>query len=71
MYKRTKSDSPLKCPYCDRQFTMNGRAYYYDYRKKLNETTCKHCGKRFLYRNISAQYAREHNLQATFKINDN
>jgi len=66
MYRRTKSDSPLKCPYCDHQFTMNGRAFNYE-RGKYNETTCKHCGKVFLYVNTTAKHAIENRIQPTIR----
>ena len=70
MYKRTKNDSVLKCPYCGRQFTMNGRALDYQHEPKfdLNQGVCKHCGSSFFYVNVSAKYAREHGLVATYRI---
>jgi hypothetical protein len=45
---------------------MNGRAYNYE-RGKYNETTCKHCGKDFLYVNITAKYAIENRIQPTIR----
>lgn len=65
MYKRTKDDSPLKCPYCNHQFTVNGRRWITH--KGFNETTCFYCGERFYFLNITAKYAREHNIKATYK----
>lgn len=70
-YKRTKHDSPLHCPYCGKQFTMNGRYldYYQAFReRRIPTTTCCGCGEEFYYRNLSAQYCREHNVVATWKI---
>lgn len=80
-YKRTKSDSPLKCPYCGKQFTMNYQRYISYERgdcwwKALTNTiprsttTCKGCGKEFRYRNISAKTAREYGIRATFKMEE-
>ena len=69
-YKRTKSDSPLKCPWCGKQFSMNGRwhEYYQSYSTgKFPYTTCRHCGNGFYYRNVTAQYVREHGIKATWK----
>ena len=73
-YKRTKSDSPLKCPWCGKQFTMNGR--YLDYYHAIGEgrfpsTTCKGCGNRILYRNLTAQYVRETGAVATWRKENN
>lgn len=68
MYKRTKNDSPLKCPYCSKQFRMTMDRYL-SYRRvplfRFNTTTCNSCKKSFYYRNISAAYAREHNMKVT------
>ena len=69
-YKRTNKDSPLRCPHCDRQFTMNGRSldYYRAIRAgKVPTTTCKHCGNEFYYMNYTAKYCRENNVKATYK----
>lgn len=62
MYKRTKSDSPLKCPYCGKQFRMTMDRYLAYSKKplfKFNTTECKGCKKEFYYRNLSAAYVRE------------
>ena len=71
-YKRTKADSPLRCPYCGQQFTMNGRrlAYYLD-NNPLHKTKCKSCNNEFYFTDVSAKYAREHNIpQATWKVGE-
>ena len=65
-YKRTKHDSPLKCPYCGKQFTMNGRRLGYKY-GEMNITFCKGCGEMFYYRDMSGKYARENQVRATFR----
>lgn len=80
-YKRTKSDSPLKCPYCGKQFRMTNDRYktYYSWTsglrgedriRKVYPTVCKKCGKIFKFRNISKAYANEINEPATFKMED-
>ena len=70
MYKRTNHDSPLKCPYCGKQFTASlRRRMNYKY-GELNLTDCRQCKRQFYFRNITASYARENNLRATFKIEE-
>lgn len=80
-YKRTKSDSPLKCPYCGKQFTMHYKRYIsYDKRdnwshmikgmKPRSKTICNGCGKEFFYWNISAKTAREYGVRATYRIEE-
>ena len=65
VYKRTKTDSPLKCPYCGKQFNA-GRL-----RDKRNGVTeCRECGRAFYYHNITAKYARDHGIRATYKIEE-
>lgn len=74
LYKRTKSDSPLICPKCQRQFNMGGS------RRKLNWTDgimmdghkfrkseCFHCGCEFYFCNASADYARECGLKCVYE----
>ena len=73
MYKRTKTDSPLRCPYCDRQFSMNMERYLsYNHRPRfrLNVTECKGCKRSFYYRNISAQGARDLKMRATYTLEE-
>ncbi len=70
MYKRSTTDSYSKCPWCGRQFTINGRML--DYYRAINEgrtpsTCCKHCGNEFYYRNVTAKYARETGIEVTWK----
>lgn len=73
-YKRSKHDSVLHCPYCGKQFTMNGRALdCYAARAKgfIPTTTCYACGEAFFYQNLSAKYCKEHNIKATRKRGEN
>ena len=72
-YKRTKCDSPLKCPYCNKQFRMNydrQMSYIHKPLFGLNLTECKSCRKQFYYRNLSAEFARKTNMRAVFTIEE-
>lgn len=71
-YKRTKFDSPLRCPYCGKQFTssIERRLAYYRDRNPPHKTKCKSCGSWFYYINITAKYARDNNIQATWKVGE-
>ena len=69
-YKRTKNDSPLRCPYCDHQFTTNKSRWFtngYIDGVRAKHTKCRYCGESFWYINYSAKYIRETGKQCVFK----
>lgn len=63
-YKRTKSDSVLKCPYCGRQFNVGVFHENRDYK------TCKGCGKIFYYINYSKAYCDKTGKKATYTLEE-
>lgn len=72
-YLRTDHDSPLYCPYCGRQFRMTTERYLSYGRSKVDGyalTECRHCGKKFRYKNISRATALKQGVRATFTLEE-
>lgn len=63
-YKRTKSDSVLKCPYCEKQFNVG---VFHD---NKGYRACKGCGKTFYYINYSKAYCTKTGKKATYTIEE-
>lgn len=63
-YKRTKSDSVLRCPYCGRQFN-NGM-----YHPNRGYRICKGCNKEFYYINYSKAYCDKTGKKATYTLDE-
>lgn len=63
-YKRTKSDSVLKCPYCERQFNVGV------FKANQGIKVCKGCHKSFYYFNYSKAYCTKTGKRATYRLDE-
>ena len=72
MYKRSKTDSALYCPYCGHGFNMSHDRYMamYEARRRGDMyaiTTCRYCKKEFYFVNTTPDWVRNTGNKAVFK----